>query len=114
MLRRWQWPHQCKTRNAECAICHYSAFCILQSAFAWLSERLSKADVQRGPPFETLLWDELAVQLESEIDPDRPDRRFDPQAEADRASEVAKIDVARAGEDVAAVDESHHANRAPH
>ena len=53
------------------------------------SERLSQRDVPGVQVLETAWRDFLAVDLESEVDADRSDRRLVPHAEAGRAAQAA-------------------------
>src|SRR5688572_338561 len=88
--------------SAVACSCAHFAICILQFAFQVSLERLSERDEPGRATFTR-----LGIDLEAEVEPDRPDRRPVPQAEPGRTPQLPQIDVGGVGEHVPAVDESH-------
>ena len=57
--------------------------------------------------------DLAAIQLEADVDADRPDRRTIAQPEPERAAQLAQVQVGGPVEDVAAVGKERRAELAP-
>ena len=77
----------------------------------WL-ERMADAEMKSSRIFEPVAND-AAIELEAEVEPDRADRRTVADAEADAPSQLAKIELRRPLEDVAAIDEKRGAEISP-
>src|SRR4030095_16855103 len=82
-----------------------SEFCILNSELQ-SSERLSKQDVQHPAPFLYAGHQLARVEVEAQIDADRPNGRAVHHAKAGRRTQVGKVEIARLREHVAGVHES--------
>src|SRR5688500_16116980 len=91
-------------RTAKCTLLTphaKSTLCNLHFAFQESLKRLSERDVPGRGPFAR-----LGVDLETHIEPDRPDGRLVAYAESDRGPQQPEIDVGWVGEHVAGVDEA--------
>src|SRR5713226_2161595 len=77
-------------------------------------EGLTEADPQLRPTLEGTGRDLNSVELETPVESEGPDWRFVPQPEPDGSPQLTKIDIARAREHVAAIEEPDHAEAPPH
>src|SRR5207302_3892363 len=78
--------------------------------------QLLKRLPETEPPLPTTLengrheGDGLSMNLEAVIDPERSERRFPADAEAERPSQLGQVNRARTREDIAAVEEADSAD----
>src|SRR5262245_20464431 len=75
-------------------------------------ESLANTEVDGSPSFEAPA-DLATIQLEPDIEPNRPESRLVPDPEADRSSQLAEIEIRHAFEHVAAIHEGHGAEIMP-